>query len=37
VETGVKEIKVAGQLLEGQIIKPHGDGKGHTVKVLMGK
>ena len=37
VEHGVKEIKLDGQRLAGNIIPPHGDGQIHRVQVLMGK
>lgn len=37
VETGVKEVRVDGILLDGSLIKPHGDGKIHQVKVVMGR
>lgn len=36
VEKGVKEIYVDGAKINGDIIKPHGDGKVHEVKVMMG-
>lgn len=35
-ESGVKEIYVDGKKIEGNIIKPHRDGKVHRVKVVMG-
>ena len=34
---GVKEVVVDGKKIEGNLIKPHGDGKVHKVSVLMGK
>jgi len=36
VEKGVKEIYVDDTKINGDIIKPHGDGKVHKVKVIMG-
>lgn len=35
-QSGVKTIHVDGKKIEGDIIKPHGDGKVHKVKVVMG-
>jgi len=35
-ETGVKEVIVDGKKIEGNLIKPHKDGKTHKVEVLMG-
>ncbi len=37
VESGVKEIILDGKKLNGNLIKPHKDGKIHKVEVLMGK
>ena len=37
MEYGVKEIWVDGKKIEGNLIKPHRDGKSHKVKVVMGK
>ncbi len=37
VERGVKEIRVDGQPIEGQVIAPHGDGRVHHVEVIMGR
>jgi len=34
-ERGVKSVIVDGVAIEGIVIPPHGDGKTHTVKVLM--
>lgn len=36
ISKGVVEIIVDGKKIEGNIIKPHSDGKVHKVKVLMG-
>jgi len=36
VEKGVKEIYVDGEKVNGNIIKPHADGKIHEVRVIMG-
>jgi len=33
---GVKSIKVDGAEISGNLIKPHGDGKVHTVEVVLG-
>jgi len=35
-EYGVKKIKIDGEEIKGNIIKPHSDGKTHKVEVLMG-
>ncbi len=35
-QSGVKEIYVDGKWIEGNIIKPHRDGKIHQVRVIMG-
>jgi len=37
VESGVKEVTVDGKKIEGNLIRPHGDGKVHKVKVAMGR
>ena len=37
LEHGVKEIYVDGKRIEGDLIKPHKDGKSHKVRVVMGK
>lgn len=37
VEHGVKEIYVDGKKIEGNLIKPHRDGKSHKVRVVMGR
>ncbi|RJP60977.1 MAG: hypothetical protein C4541_02980 [Candidatus Auribacter fodinae] len=37
VNKGVKSVTVDGKLIEGNLIKPHGDGKVHKVSVVMGK
>ncbi len=37
IEQGVKEIYVDGKKIEGNLIKPHRDGKSHKVRVVMGK
>ncbi|MBU4128825.1 glycosyl transferase, partial [bacterium] len=37
MEQGVKEIWVDEKKIEGNLIKPHRDGKNHKVKVVMGK
>ena len=34
-QTGVKSITLDGQLLEGNVLPVHGDGKRHVVKVVM--
>lgn len=36
VERGVKEIRVDGQAIQGQVVPPHGDGRVHHVEVVMG-
>lgn len=36
VEKGVKEVYVDGQLIDGDLVKPCGDGKTHKVRVIMG-
>jgi len=36
VEKGVKELYVDGEIVYGNLIKPHSDGKVHKVKVTMG-
>lgn len=36
VQSGVASIKVDGEKIDGQLIKPHGDGKEHLVEVVMG-
>ncbi|MCX5749772.1 MAG: hypothetical protein NTZ10_05980 [Candidatus Saganbacteria bacterium] len=36
VEHGVASVEVDGKIIEGNLIKPHGDGKIHKVKVIMG-
>ncbi len=36
VQKGVKEMTVDGEKIDGQLIEPHGDGKTHKVKVIMG-
>ncbi len=36
VQKGVKKIVVDGKRIKGNIIKPHGDGKDHSVEVVMG-
>lgn len=37
VEHGILSIEVDGEKIEGNIIKPHKDGKVHKVKVVMGE
>jgi cellobiose phosphorylase len=37
VETGVKEVHVDGEKINGNLIKPRGDGKTHAVRVVMGR
>ena len=36
VENGVKSITVDGAAIEGNVIKPHSDGKVHKVEVVLG-
>lgn len=36
VQKGVKEVFVDGDLIEGNLIKPHSDQKVHKVRVIMG-
>jgi cellobiose phosphorylase len=36
VEFGIKSITVDGVAVEGNLIKPHSDGKTHKVEVIMG-
>ena len=36
IERGVKEVFVDGAKIEGNLIKPHKDGKVHKVRVIMG-
>jgi len=36
VEKGIRSLSVDGKKLDGNLIKPHGDGKTHKVKVIMG-
>ena len=36
IQKGVKEIYLDGRRIEGNLIKPHNDGKIHKVKVIMG-
>jgi cellobiose phosphorylase len=36
VQKGVEVIYVDGQKIDGNLIKPHNDGKIHTVRVIMG-
>ena len=36
VQSGVVELKVDGEVIEGQLILPHQDGKEHQVDVMMG-
>lgn len=36
VETGIREIYVDGKRADSNLIKPHGDGKVHDVRVVMG-
>jgi len=36
ISKGVRSITVDGVKLEGTVIKPHNDGKTHSVKVIMG-
>lgn len=36
VSSGVKQVTVDGKAIEGNIIPPAGDGKEHSVKVVMG-
>ena len=36
VQRGVREIFVDGEKIEGNIIRPHEDGKVHKVRVIMG-
>jgi cellobiose phosphorylase len=36
VNRGVKSITVDGQAIRGRLIKPHTDGKPHTVIVTLG-
>ncbi len=37
VNKGIKSITVDGNKIQGNLIKPFGDGKAHKVKVVMGK
>ncbi len=37
VQQGIKEIYVDGRRIEGNLIKPHNDGKIHHIKVIMGR
>ena len=37
LEHGVKEVYVDGKKIEGNLIKPHKDGKVHLVRVVMGR
>lgn len=36
VEKGINELYVDGKLLEGNLIRPFGDGRTHNVRVVMG-
>ncbi len=36
VEKGVKEVYVDGKLIDGDLVRPLGDGKTHKVRVIMG-
>ncbi len=36
LETGVKEVKVDGNVIEGTVVKAFDDGKNHIVEVIMG-
>ena len=36
ITKGVKELWVDGKKIQGSLIKPHGDGKTHTVRAVMG-
>lgn len=36
VQSGVAEINVDGEQIDGQLLEPHVDGKEHAVEVLMG-
>ncbi|MFH1847856.1 MAG: hypothetical protein ABH825_01410 [Candidatus Omnitrophota bacterium] len=36
LESGVEKVVVDGKALDGNLIKPHSDGKVHKVEVLMG-
>jgi len=36
VQKGVKELYVDGRKINGNLIHPHGDGKTHAVRVVMG-
>ncbi|HDZ77327.1 MAG TPA: glycosyl transferase family 36, partial [Candidatus Omnitrophica bacterium] len=36
VESGIDEIYVDGELISGNVIEPHSDGKTHKVRVVMG-
>lgn len=36
ISKGVKELWVDGKKIAGNLIKPHGDGKTHAVRVLLG-
>jgi cellobiose phosphorylase len=36
VEHGVSRVEVDGERIQGNIIKPHSDGKTHKVRVVMG-
>jgi cellobiose phosphorylase len=37
LQSGTVELTVDGKKIEGDLIKPHGDGKTHKVKVLLKK
>ncbi|MBI2870462.1 MAG: hypothetical protein HYY14_02000 [Candidatus Omnitrophica bacterium] len=36
VTSGVREVTVDGKKIEGNVVRPHSDGKVHQVEVLMG-
>lgn len=36
IEHGVKELFVDGEKVAGNLIKPHGDGKTHKIRAIMG-
>ena len=36
IQQGIREIYVDGKRIQGDLIKPHNDGKIHKVRVLMG-
>ncbi|MDD5449435.1 MAG: hypothetical protein PHO42_02425 [Candidatus Omnitrophica bacterium] len=37
VESGIKEIRVDGKAINGNLVRPHKDGRVHKVEVLMGR